>query len=731
MSEPVILHVAMPVPLRRHFDYLPAGGAVDLRPGVRLQLPFGKSGHKIGMLLGISASTDVPAGKLKRIGKILDESPLLGEKDLALLNWASRYYHYPLGEVIFQALPALLRQGHAAVRKTSSVWLPTESGLALDCGELQRAPRQRQILEQLRRHPQGLTAEALSGYCNNWQAPIKGLLGKGLVSRQEAEAAMPATGDLPLTIVLNEEQQAAVETVAAHMDAPQRFLLEGITGSGKTEVYIELIRRVMAGGRQALVLVPEIGLTPQFINRLRRSIHAHMVILHSGMSHSQRLQGWLDARDGRAAVILGTRSAVWTPLQNPGLIIVDEEHDPSYKQQDTFRYSARDVAIMRASLDGIPVVLGSATPSMESLNNAIAGRYTHLTLTRRAGGAQPPVTRIIDLRNRAMTGALSDTLIDAIREELAGNRQAMLFLNRRGFAPVIMCHHCGWTATCPRCNVPMTFHKQHDRLLCHHCGSRAGTAAVCGNCAMSELIQVGYGTERLSETLAEVFPSARILRIDRDSTRRKGAMEQMVEDIHAGDADILVGTQMLAKGHHFPDLTLVGIVDADSGLFSADFRASERMAQQILQVSGRAGRESTRGTVLIQTHYPEHPLLQTLVNGDYGAFARVLLEERKLTNLPPFSHLALLSAEGYDEKEPVTFLQQARARLPAKSLELLGPVPALMEKRAGRFRFQLLIQSNDRAALHNALQPLSMELEGMDSGRRVRWALDVDPQDLL
>jgi primosomal protein N' (replication factor Y) len=722
----------MPVPLRRHFDYLPIGDAGKLRPGVRLQVPFGKGRHKTGMLLETSASTDIPAGKLKRIGKVLDKAPLLNDRDLALLTWASRYYHYPLGEVIFQALPSLLRQGRAAAGKTVSVWLPTETGLASDCGELQRAPRQREVLELLRRYPQGLTVKDLAGHCSHWQAPLKALLEKGLVSRREADAVSASeTGELPPPIVLNDEQQAAVDAVAENMEVPRRFLLEGITGSGKTEVYIELIRRVMAGGRQALVLVPEIGLTPQFINRLRRSVQAHMVVLHSGLSHSQRLQGWLDARDGRAAVILGTRSAVWTPLHRPGLIIVDEEHDPSYKQQDSFRYSARDVAIMRSNMEGIPVILGSATPSMESLNNVAAGRYTRLALTRRAGGAQPPVTRIIDLRNRAMTGVLSDALIKAIGEELAGGRQAMLFLNRRGFAPVIMCHHCGWTATCPRCNVPMTFHKQHDRLLCHHCGGQSGTAAVCGECAMSELIQVGFGTERLTETLAEVFPSARILRIDRDSTRRKGAMEQMVEDIHAGDADILVGTQMLAKGHHFPDLTLVGIVDADGGLFSADFRASERMAQQIMQVSGRAGRASARGTVLIQTHYPDHPLLQTLVKGDYGAFARVLLEERKATNLPPYSHLALLSAEGYDEKEPVAFLQQALAMLPAESLDMLGPVPAPMEKRAGRFRFQLLIQSNDRAALHNALQPWSVELESMDSGRRVRWSLDIDPQDML
>ena len=731
MSDPVILRVALPVPLRRHFDYLPADGNAGLRPGVRLQVPFGRGGQKTGILVGISASSDVPAARLKRIGRVLDEEPLLSEGEFALLHWASRYYHYPLGEVIFQALPTALRQGRAAAKKAPSLWLLSEAGRDLDAGEPRRAPRQRQLLELLRQHPQGLVPEDLAAQCANWQGPMQALLDKGLVTRRETGPPAAALPEAAATMDLNDEQRAAVEAVAQSIGTPGRFLLDGITGSGKTEVYIELIRRVTARGRQALVLVPEIGLTPQFIRRLRESLDSHMVVLHSGLSQGQRLQGWLDARDGSAAVVLGTRSAVWTPLKQPGLVIVDEEHDPSYKQQESFRYSARDVAIMRASLAGVPVVLGSATPSMESLCNAVTGKYTHLTLTRRAGDARPPATRIVDLRNRVMHGALSDILVNAISTELAGAGQVLLFLNRRGFSPVLMCHHCGWTATCPRCNVPLTFHKQHHRLLCHHCGSRSETMNVCGECAMSELIQVGYGTERLSETLAGLFPSARILRIDRDSTRRKGTMEQMVEEIHAGDADILVGTQMLAKGHHFPDLTLVGVVDADRGLFSADFRASERMAQQIVQVSGRAGRGSRSGTVLIQTHYPEHPLLRTLVNEDYGAFARALLEERRLTNLPPYSHLALLSAEGYDEKGPVAFLNQARSKLADANLELLGPVPAPMEKRAGRFRFQLLIQSDDRAALHNALQPWSTELETLESARRVRWSLDVDPQDLL
>jgi len=728
----VILRVALPVPLRRLFDYLPAKDGGELRPGMRVQVPFGRGREtRTGMLVAIAGESELPASRLKRINRALDGEPLLSEADFALLDWASRYYHYPPGEVIFQALPALLRRGRTAAGKSVPLWRLSEEGRRAQAETLGRAPKQRRILELLQQHPDGATGDILSAQFDHWRGPLQALVEKGLVEQTRANAQVATPAAPAPAITLNKEQQAAVAAVAEALDAPRRFLLDGITGSGKTEVYMALIRQVLERGRQALVLVPEIGLTPQLIRRLQQAVPEHLAVLHSGLSPQQRLQGWLDAREGRAAVVLGTRSAVWTALKAPGLVIVDEEHDPSYKQQESFRYSARDVAIMRASLAGIPVILGSATPSLESLHNAASGKYTRLALTRRAGDAAPPHMHIVDLRNRPMHGALSETLINAIREELAGHRQVLLFLNRRGFSPVLMCHHCGWVAACPRCNVPMTFHKQHNRIICHHCGSQSAAAAVCGECAMSELVQVGHGTERLSETLAGLFPEARILRIDRDSTRRRGALEQMVEEIHAGDADILVGTQMLAKGHHFPDLTLVGIIDADRGLFSADFRASERMAQQILQVSGRAGRAESPGKVLIQTHYPDHPLLQTLINGDYGAFARVLMEERRQANLPPFTHLALLSAEGYNEKEAVAFLNQARARLPSRALELLGPVPAPMEKRAGRFRFQLLIQANDRATLHRALGPWSTELEGLESARKVRWALDVDPQDLL
>ncbi|MEX2524631.1 MAG: primosomal protein N' [Gammaproteobacteria bacterium] len=734
MSESVILRVALPVPLRRLFDYLPGDVEPEYGwvPGLRLQVPFGRK-QMTGILAGVAESSDLPRTKLKRIGTVLDEAPIISETDMQLLEWAAAYYHYPPGEVICLFLPSLLRQGRAARKSTVPLWMIAEQAAELP-EELQRAPKQLRIARLLQEYPEGLSPDILSAHFSNWHTPMKALLEKGLVKQRRVSAGGPIRKEgPPATMELNPEQREAVERIAAEFGKAARFLLDGITGSGKTEVYVELIKSVIEAGKQALVLVPEIGLTPQFIARLRDRLQAHIVIMHSGLTENQRLQGWLEARDGSAAVILGTRSAVWTPMKNAGLIIVDEEHDPSFKQQESFRYSARDVAIKRASLIKIPIVLGSATPSMESLHNALSGKYRRLVLQQRVGKALPPQMATVDLRNRSMHGALSDVLITAIREQLTNRQQVLLFLNRRGFSPVLMCHHCGWTATCPRCAIPMTYHKQRNSILCHHCGSQAPAASVCGECGMAELVQVGYGTERLTEALGEVFPEARILRIDRDSTRRKGALEQMVEEIHAGEADILVGTQMLAKGHHFPDLTLVGIIDADRGLFSADFRASERMAQQIMQVSGRAGRASRPGTVLIQTHYPDHPLLNTLIRQGYHAFADVLLEERKLTGLPPFSFLALLSAEDYDDKTPVTFLNEARAglRQAGPDLEIMGPVPAPMEKRAGRFRFQLLIQSATRAYLHNVLRDWCPALENLDSARKVRWSLDVDPQDLL
>ena len=459
-----------------------------------------------------------------------------------------------------------------------------------------------------------------------------------------------------------------------------------------------------------------------------------MVVLHSGLSDGERLAGWLQARDGTASIILGTRSAIWTPLKNPGLFIVDEEHDSSYKQQEGFRYSARDIAIVRANNAKVPVILGSATPSLETLQNVDLGKFERIVIDKRAENALLPEFRIVDIRGQKSGGALSDSLVVAMRKVLSDNKQVLLYLNRRGYAPVLMCDQCGWVGKCVRCEVPFTVHRMKNLLTCHHCGSQQAIPPSCPECADSGLIHIGHGTERLVESVQQSFPEARILRIDRDSTRRKGSMERYLHSIRNGDVDILIGTQMLAKGHHLPGITLVGIIDADRGLYSADFRASEKMAQTLIQVSGRAGRANDPGTVIIQTHFPEHPFLNALIRRDYHTFARMLLEERKAACLPPYSSLVLIRAESYEQKMPMAFLSAARELLPQDSsatLEIHGPFPAPVEKRAGKYRFQLLLQSVNRSSLQKTLRSWIPQLDTLKEAKKIRWSVDVDPQEML
>ena len=722
-----ILQVALPVPLRRVFDYLAdRQAAAGLAPGIRVKVPFGRSATRIGVLTGTTTDSDLPASRLKKILSVIDQEPLFSKTEFGLLKWAAEYYHHSLGEVIFNALPAPLRQGRPASRKKKFVFR-----LAADAGaDLNRAPLQKEIIDMLAAHPQGLAHDFFSD--RRWARPLNILQQKGLICREEAPPdVQPEPAPQP-GFSLNPEQQQAVDRIIAGADHFGCFLLEGVTGSGKTEVYIETIKHYMEKGLQSLVLVPEIGLTPQLANVFRAKLGTRTMVLHSGLSDGERLQAWLQARDGDAAVVLGTRSAVWTPLKKPGVIIIDEEHDLSYKQSDGFRYSARDVAIMRGKMSDIPVVLGSATPSLESLYNAARNKYTHIQLSMRAGGAFHPVTSIIDLRAQKMVGAFSNTMLSAIDAELKQGHQILLFLNKRGFSPVIMCHNCGWTGKCSRCNVNLTYHKLDNRLSCHHCGSQKMKPEQCPDCGSDGLLQIGHGTERLSETLAGVFPRARILRIDRDSTRRKGAMEDMVNSIRNGAADILVGTQMLAKGHDFPKLNMVGILDADRGLFSTDFRAGEHMAQLIVQVSGRAGRSSDKGRVFIQTHYPDHPLLHTLVDSGYQTFARRVLEERRQVDLPPYSHQVLLRSEDYRREANDKFLNEARALFGrVAGIELYGPFPAPLEQKAGRLRYQLLLQSSERNRLLSAITPWVQALEKLPAGKKVRWSIDVDPLESL
>lgn len=556
---------------------------------------------------------------------------------------------------------------------------------------------------------------------------------------RKLEKKVAAAAPAPLKPELAPEQADAVERIAAQLAsvAPRPQLLFGVTGSGKTEVYLQLIRETLEAGKQALVLIPEINLGPQTLARFEQRFNARIALLHSAVNDRERLDAWLAARDGEADIIIGTRSALFTPMKNPGLIIIDEEHDGSYKQQEGLRYHARDLALVRAHQENIPILLGSATPSLETLHNALTGRYRLLRMNQRAGGARPPRMLRLDVKSLPLDSGISGPLQQAIRQTLEAGQQVLVFLNRRGFAPTLLCHDCGWLSECPRCDARMTVHQRSGVLRCHHCGYDERLPHQCPQCNHVDLRPVGAGTERAEERLKVLFPDYPILRVDRDSTARKDAMHNLFTTIQRGQPSILVGTQMLAKGHHFPRVTLVAILDADGGLFSGDFRASERMAQLIVQVAGRAGRAEEPGKVIIQTHLADHPLLVQLTEQGYFAFAEQALDERRAAGLPPYSHLALLRAEAHKPGQAEGFLDEACAaaerlvaeqRLPG--IELLGPVPAPMERRAGRFRAQLLIQANTRAPLHRLISAWLLVLEQMPSGRQVRWSLDVDPVDL-
>jgi primosomal protein N' (replication factor Y) len=732
-NGPVILEIAVPSPLYRSFDYTLAASAAPPSAGTRVLVPFGRQ-RLVGIVLAVKTRSDVPPGRLKAVSEVLDPQPVFATDLLQLLLWAAHYYHHPVGETLATALPVALRKARPEKAGGATHWQITAAGREQTAGRLQHARRQAEALELLRASPQGLAREALPvprSVLDTLEA--RGWITSDTRATETVEAdSDPAAPGSTTGPHLTGEQGQAVRSVHASEGRFDCFLLEGVTGSGKTEVYLQAIAPLLEQGQQVLVLVPEIGLTPQLVERFRARFGLNVCVLHSGLSESRRLQAWREAAAGTTRLILGTRSAVFTPLKNPGLIVVDEEHDGSLKQQDGLRYSARDLAVWRARQLGIPVILGSATPSLESLHNARQGRYRHLQLPERAGNALHPSMHLLDLRGQPMRDLLSDRLVQAMHRHLRDDGQVLLFLNRRGFAPVLLCHACGWVADCRRCDARMTLHQQRGELRCHHCGSQRPVDRFCPTCGSSELLGIGEGTERIEQALREQFPDHPVLRIDRDTTRRKGSLEDALDAAQSGRARILLGTQMLAKGHHFPNVTLVAVLDADQGLFSTDFRAGERMAQQIIQVAGRAGRADKAGEVLIQTHHPEHPLLVQLVSQGYPAFAAAALEERREAGLPPFASLALLRAEASDSEAPRTFLEQACAMaedLRTPSVQLWGPVSAPMERRAGRYRAQLLMQSTRRNELQALLTACVPRLDELKSARRVRWSIDVDPVD--
>ena len=750
-DDKLIFRVAIPVPVYRFFDYLAPenSGPDQVKPGVRLEVPFGK-GKKIGYLLEIVRHSDVDAAKLKQVIRILDRQPLLSSKDLRLLLWAGRYYHHPVGEVVSAAFPAALRQGKSALVQTEKRYVLTDLGRTMSGEQLQRTPKQKSVLEKFQGGPVSLSEAELSAWNDNWRPAVKLLIVRQLLQTITLTPApsTPLRAGLSLgergfnarpaiisnnPLQCNPPQQAAIDAVCASLGQFGVFLLEGVTGSGKTEVYLQIIQTVLERGQQVLVLVPEITLTPQLEDRFRQRFAVSIALSHSKLTDKQRADAWLNMQQGRCSILLGTRSALFTPLKNPGLIILDEEHDASFKQQDGFRFSARDIAVVRGKLLHIPVLLGSATPSLESLHNVDKRRYQLLHLPDRAGNAIAPVLQLLDIRNKRMQEGLSEALVAEIRLTLAKHEQVLLFLNRRGFAPTLICHGCGWVARCLRCDANLVIHLDEQCLRCHHCGQEQRLIKHCPACKVGDLTPLGLGTERVEKVLAELFADKVTVRLDRDSTQRKGALENYLQQINRGEVDIILGTQMLAKGHHFPNVTLVAILDVDSGLFSIDFHAAEKLAQMIVQVSGRAGRAEKPGKVIMQTRQPEHPLLTTLIREGYRSFAKTALAERKAALLPPFSYQALLRVQAGDVDTPPLFFQAVAGlvqELNAGHTQVLGPVAAPMARRAGLYRYQLLFQNTRRQELHLLLEALVPEIAKLKQAKKVRWTLDVDPVDL-
>ena len=734
---PVIVRVAVPSPLRRLFDYLVPAEMVKnvpasaLQPGCRVRVTFGRR-EVTGLIIKCGDTSTLEFEKLKSISQLIDVEPLLPAPLFRLFIWASRYYQHPIGDALFSTLPTLLRKGALPPEQGQKCWHLSTLGKGLGLESLKQAPRQRAVVEKLL--SEGVVSD------EQLIALFPRAILKQLEEKLLIEPMVQSIPEIALDKLLRQNnlklypsQKQALEAIDHHHF--NCSLLDGVTGSGKTEIYLQSIEKTLRYERQALVLIPEISLTPQTEKRFRDRFQVSIVTLHSGLTDKQRLNAWMQARSGQAKIILGTRSAIFTPLKAPGLIILDEEHDQSYKQQEGFRYSARDLAVIRAQQENIPIILGSATPSLESLNNCHAGRYQHLVLSTRAGNAVQPDWQVVDLKTERSNAGIATTTLTAIDQTLKNNHQVLVFLNRRGFAPAMLCHHCGWTAECQHCDSRLTVHRARGRLICHHCDYQQRVPQQCPSCRSRELVAAGEGTERSEAFLQEYFPDTTVLRVDRDSTRKKGAMQEVFDTADSGESCILVGTQMLAKGHHFENVTLVAVLDADSGLFSPDFRSHERMGQLLTQVAGRSGRGVARGRVIVQTHQPDHPLLALLIDQGYGHFASQLLPQRQLSQLPPFRYMAVIRAESNRPDEAEAFLRLARKiaeklRAPTPALSYLGPLPALMEKRAGRFRYVLQVDADQRAALQTLLSATALELENHKDSRRLRWSIDVDPQEL-
>lgn len=727
------VRVAVPVYIYDCFDYkLSAEQYAQAEIGARVAVSFGRQ-NLVGIIvekLPLDAPID-PSFKLKAITELLDDRAILDEKVLSLLTWSAQYYQFPIGEVAQAAIPTLLRQGkpyNLLARMWKVLDLHAED-------KVKRSEKQQDAYKILKLHPKG-TQENILNLSGIETATLKALEKKEIIrcdlEEQNFKPEPMQLAQMPLTA--NDDQKKAINTILKAVKKYQAFLLDGLTGSGKTEVYLQVMQEVLKQGKQVLVLVPEIGLTPQTISRFQSRFHCNIALLHSGLNDSKRLQAWQHAQTGKASIILGTRSAIYTPMPNLGLIILDEEHDLSFKQQEGFRYHARDVALYRAHLENCPIILGSATPSIDSYYLARQEKLTRLELNQRAGTAVMPKMHVIDLKIAKKQHGLSHELVEEIRKRLEKKEQVLIFLNRRGYAPVLICESCGWQANCLNCDAHFTLHlKPYQHLHCHHCGTINRMPDACPKCNQHTLKPIGIGTAKVEETLNELFPNFPVLRVDRDSTSRVGSWQKIYDQIQKSQPTILLGTQMLAKGHHFPYVTLVAILDIDAGLLSVDFRAMERTAQLVVQVAGRAGRGDKKGDVYLQTLRPDHPLLNILINNDYRAFAKQTLKDRQVALLPPCRYAILIRCESKTQEQNLEFLtemtQILRQNSEANLIDIWGPIPAPMERKAGRYQAHVVLLSQDRAKMHfYSRQWWQHVLHNKPSNMKL--TIDIDPQEL-
>lgn len=714
-----VFKVAIPNTHFDHFDYHADG----LQPtvGMRVKVPF-RAGERIGVVIEIGAP-DHADRTLKSIIEVLDDEPLLPQTILELCRWVSRYYQASLSSVLAMALPKYHREGREAESNLEEYYvLTTTREQALEVIPA-RSHRLQALLALFSDAPLPISAIRQEGFT---KAQLQALMKHRLIQLSAAPEKKHAIHTSP-ALVLNTEQAFAQQTIVQALDTYKAFLLQGVTGSGKTEVYLQVVEQVLSKGGQALILVPEIGLTPQLLTRFgERFGYDQTVVIHSQLNHSERQRAWDSAKQRRAKLVIGTRTAVFTPMPSLGLIVIDEEHDSSLKQMTGVRYSARDTALMRAYQAGIPIILGSATPSLESVYNGSIGKYTVLPLSSKALESAPLHYKIQDIRNQCLTHGLSEEAMIRIKNHLQQGKQVLVFINRRGFAPVWLCHQCGWMADCHSCDSHLTFHRGINRLVCHHCGASQPVITTCQTCHSQEFIPVGIGTQRVEEYLAASFPATTVLRLDRDEMTKKNRLNERLEQINTGQAQLIVGTQMLAKGHHFPRLTLVVVLDADNGFYNQDFRGLEHLGQLLVQVAGRAGRAEHAGEILIQTHLPHHPMLNLLVQQGYEPFAQALLATRQEAQLPPYHFLALIRAQGRYSKNVEGFLNNVKSRFNHAEISVLGPVPSPLARKANLYQMQLLLKASKRRVLQSVLQQVRQYLkESKFSG--VRWGIDVDP----